>query len=183
MKIIRLCDIFIAFLYSGLILLGGGYVILPILQSELTEKRQWITSEELTDYYALSQSLPGLISINLAILIGYKLRGVKGAISGVIGITFFAFWAIIFLSSLISKFTTNIYIQGAFWAISIAVVVLIISATREMWSKSVNDKTTFFIFLTALGVMLFTQISPVYIIIASIFIGILLKSLLKDEVE
>lgn len=169
---VRLKDIFLSFLYSGLIMLGGGYVILPILQSELVEKRKWITSEELTDYYAISQSLPGLIAINMSILIGYKLRGKWGALAGVCGITFFAFWAIVLLASVISKFTNNVYVQGAFWGIEIAVVVLIISAVREMWGKSVRDIETFAIYLVALVVMLFTKISPAYIIVASILFGI-----------
>ena len=64
-KRVSLAEIFFAFLYSGLILLGGGYIILPILQSELVEKRNWLTADELMDYYAVSQSLPGLIAINI----------------------------------------------------------------------------------------------------------------------
>lgn len=181
MKKVSLANIFLSFLYSGLILLGGGYVILPILQSEIVEKRSWITPEELVDYYALSQSLPGLISINLAVLVGYKLRGIRGALSAILGITFFAFWAIVVLSSVITVFTTNNFVQGAFWGISIAVVILIISAVREMWVKSVCSAETFIIFAVALAIMLFTKISPVYIIIASIIIGIISKSLAKES--
>ncbi len=176
MQKIKLIDIFVAFLYSGLILLGGGYVILPILQEELVKKRNWISNDELTDYYAISQSLPGLISINIAILTGYKLRGKSGAVVGVFGITFFAFWMIVALSSVITKYTFNPYVQGAFWAIEIAVVILIISAIREMWEKSVKDLSTFVIFFLTLVIMLTTKISPAYIIIASVFIGIGYKS-------
>lgn len=181
---VKLKDIFISFLYSGLILLGGGYVILPILQSEIVEKRQWLSQEELVDYYAISQSLPGLIAINMSILIGYKLRGKWGALSGVIGITFFAFWTIVLLASVISRFTSNIYVQGAFWGIEIAVVVLIISAIREMWSKSVKNYETLIIYIIALVIMLFTKISPAYIIIGAIIFGILYKGLInKKEAE
>lgn len=178
---IKLKDIFLAFLYSGLILLGGGYVILPILQTELVQKRSWLSGDELTDYYAISQSLPGLISINIAILTGYRLRGVPGAISGVLGITFFAFWAIVLLSSLIAKYSSNSYIQGAFWAIAIAVVILIISAVREMWEKSVKDISTFVVYFISLCIMLILKISPVYIIIASIFAGIVYKSIMREK--
>ena len=180
---VKIADIFLAFLYSGLILLGGGYVILPILHSELVNKREWLTSEELTDYYAVSQSLPGLIAINMSILIGYKLRGKSGAIAGVCGITFFAFWAIVLLASVISRFTANPFVQGAFWGIEIAVVVLIISAIREMWSKSVNSFDTVLVYLVVLSVMLFTKISPAFIIIASILFGILYKGLRKGREE
>lgn len=175
MSKIRLIDIFTAFLYSGLILLGGGYIILPILQTELCDKRKWLTSEELTDYYAVSQSLPGLIAINMSVLVGYKLRGKSGAITGVIGVTFFAFWAIVLLASVISRFAENSYVQGAFWGIEIAVVILIISAVREMWSKAIKDKGGIIIFMVSLLVMCLTNISPACIIIGSVFTGILWK--------
>ena len=176
-KKISIIDIFIAFLKSGTILLGGGYIILPILQSELVKKRMWLSEEELTDYYAISQSLPGLISINIAILTGYKLRGVLGAFSGVIGITFSAFWAIILLSSILAQFTSNTYVQSAFWGIGIAVVVLIISAVREMWDKSVTNIKTFILYLIALTIMLITKISPAYVIIGAIILGIGYKTI------
>ena len=175
MRQIKLYEIFIAFLYSGLILLGGGYIILPILQSELVEKRNWLTSEELTDYYAVSQSLPGLIAINISILVGYKLKGKLGALAGVLGITFFAFWAIVLLASVISKLTGNPYVQGAFWGIEIAVVILIISAVREMWSKAIKDNGALILFFIALGAMILTNISPAFIIIVSVFTGIFWK--------
>ena len=167
--------IFLVFLKVGTMMLGGGYVVLPILQSELTEKRDWLTSDELTDYYAISQSLPGMIAINISILTGYKLLGKRGAISAVLGITFSAFWAIVLLSSIIAQFITNKYIQGIFWGIDIAVVVLIISAIREMWSKSVTDIKTVIAYLIVLDLMLFTKIPPAYIIIISAILGILYK--------
>ena len=176
---VSIIDIFSAFLYSGLILLGGGYIILPILQRELVDKRKWLSSAEVTDYYAISQSLPGLIAINMSILIGYKLRGKTGAFAGVIGITFFAFWAIVAFASVLAVFTSNTYVQGAFWGIGIAVVVLIISAVREMWVNSINDKAALLLFLMALVVMVCFEISPVWIIISSIFIGLGYNSALR----
>lgn len=181
MKKISISDIFLAFLYSGLILLGGGYIILPILQTELVEKRKWITEEELTDYYAVSQSLPGLIAINISIIVGYKLRGKRGAIAGVCGITFFAFWAIVMLASIIANYTSNRYVEGAFWGIEIAVVILIISAIREMWGKAIKDKGSLILFFIALGIMLATNISPAYIIISSILTGILWKLIERSK--
>ena len=181
MKKISISDIFLAFLYSGLILLGGGYIILPILQTELVEKRKWITDEELADYYAVSQSLPGLIAINISIIVGYKLRGKRGAIAGVCGITFFAFWAIVMLASIIANYTSNRYVEGAFWGIEIAVVILIISAIREMWGKAIKDKGGLILFFIALGIMLATNISPAYIIISSILTGILWKLIERSK--
>ena len=58
-------NIFSIFFKIGVILLGGGYVIIPIMQNELVEKRQWLSEDELCDYYCVSQCLPGIIAINM----------------------------------------------------------------------------------------------------------------------
>lgn len=180
-KKISLVNIFLTFLKIGIILLGGGYVILPILQSEIVEKKNWLTSEELIDYYAISQSLPGLIAINISIFVGYKVRGKFGAITAVTGLTFSAFWAIVIFSTILTKFATNSLVQGVFWGVEIAVIVLIISAVREMWDKAIKDKGGIVIYLIALLIMLFSKISPAYIIVASMFVGIGYKLILKKR--
>ena len=71
-------NIYKTFFKVGTLLLGGGYVILPLLQSELIEKRNWIDNEELCEFYALSQSIPGLIAANVSIFVGYKLKRTYG---------------------------------------------------------------------------------------------------------
>ena len=70
---IKLIDIYKIFFKIGAILLGGGYVIIPIMQNELVEKKKWLNEQELCDYYCVSQCLPGIIAINMSILVGYKL--------------------------------------------------------------------------------------------------------------
>ena len=180
---IRLRDLFFTFLKIGAILLGGGYVILPILQTEVVEKKKWITEDELTEYYALSQSLPGIIAINLSIFIGYKLKGKIGAIASICGLIFTAFWAIVGLSTLLSSLTDNSYVKGIFWGVEIAVLVLIISAIREMWGKAIKNNSQLIIYFIALITMLFTNIYPAYIIIGAIILGIVYKTILKYRGE
>ena len=64
---INLYNIFKTFFKVGTLLLGGGYVILPLLTNELVDKRKWITSEELCEFYAIGASLPGIIAANTAV--------------------------------------------------------------------------------------------------------------------
>ena len=70
---VSLKDLYIEFLLLGVQMLGGGYVLIPLMQKNLIEKRMWITQEELTDFYALSQSIPGIIAANISTFVGYKL--------------------------------------------------------------------------------------------------------------
>ena len=64
---------------------GGGYALFPILQKEIIEKRNWITNEELMDYYAIGQCTPGVIAVNTATFIGYKRKGNIGGILATLG--------------------------------------------------------------------------------------------------
>ena len=67
---ISLLKLYLIFLKIGAILLGGGYVILPILMNEFVEKRNLVSKDELVDYFALSQSLPGIIAANISMFVG-----------------------------------------------------------------------------------------------------------------
>ena len=73
-----LYQIFKTFFKVGTLLLGGGYVILPLLQAELVDKKKWITDDELCEFYALGQSIPGIIAANISLFVGYKLRRTMG---------------------------------------------------------------------------------------------------------
>ena len=85
-KKISLFNLYLIFVKIGAILLGGGYVILPIVTSEFVDKRNLISHDDLIDYFALSQSLPGIIAANISMFVGCKLRGKFGAIVAMSGV-------------------------------------------------------------------------------------------------
>ncbi len=174
-----LYNIYKTFFKVGTMLLGGGYVILPLLQSELIEKKSWINNEELTEFYALSQSIPGLIAANVSIFVGYKIRKILGAISAISGLITPAFLAIVLLAKILESIINIKFVQGIFWGVGIGVLVLIYLAIKEIWSKSVKDKYTFAIFFTVFLLSLCFKISPAILVILSIFAGIILQ-IIKD---
>lgn len=176
-------NIFKIFFKIGTLLLGGGYVILPLLTSELTDKKQWISSEELTQYYALSSSLPGVIAINTSIFAGRKLAGRKGAIAAVCGIVLPSFLAIVLLATALSKIADYKIIQNLFWGVGIGVVTLIFLAIGEMWHKCVYDKFSVFIYIVCLVFALFLRISPIWIVIFAIFAGIIYQRIFIRKEE
>ena len=169
----NLYQIFISFFKIGTILLGGGYVILPLLQSEFVEKRGWLTHDELIEYYSISTSLPGVIAINTAVLTGNKLMGISGAITATCAIIMPAFLAIILLASILKEIVDKPPIQSIFWGIGIAVITLLYLAIKEMWKKSVNDKFSYAIYVICFLAALFFKIPPAIIIIGAIICGIL----------
>ena len=75
-------QLFITFARIGLFTIGGGYAMLPMMQSELVERHGWATEQEMMDYYALAQCTPGAIAVNVSTFIGYKIAGVLGGHAG-----------------------------------------------------------------------------------------------------
>lgn len=169
--------LFLIFAKVGAILLGGGYVILPILMSEFVEKRKLVEHDDLINYFALSQSLPGIIAANISMFIGYKLRGKFGAVIAMLGIIFVPFWCIVFLASILGILVGNPYFQGAFWGVGIAVIALIMLTVREMWQKSNRDKYFYIIFLLSLVTLIFVGLSPIKTILIFAILGVLFKRL------
>ena len=172
--------IFKTFFKVGTLLLGGGYVILPLLQSELVEKKGWIDSDGLCEYYALGQSVPGIIAANMSIFVGYKLRGQIGALAAVLGIVTPAFLAIILIASLMEEIVHFTIIKNLFWGVGIGVIILLFLATKEMWSKSIVDKFTCIVFLSAFIMSTCLNISPAIIILLAIIAGITYRKINSD---
>ena len=140
--------IFKTFFKVGTLLLGGGYVILPLLQSELVDKKGWIDSDGLCEYYALGQSVPGIIAANMSIFL---------------------------IASILEEIVHLSFIQSIFWGVGIGVIILLYLATKEMWNKSVVDKFTCVIFFAAFILSACFKVSPAIIIIASILAGIIYR--------
>lgn len=110
----NLAKMFLSFLKIGALLLGGGYVIVPLLKNELLEKNNWVTEEEIIDYYALGQCVPGIIAVNTTLFIGYKLRGKIGALIAFMGLILPPFLAIIFLANVLLFVSQNPLAESVF---------------------------------------------------------------------
>lgn len=177
-----LFKLFLIYVKIGAILLGGGYVILPIMTNEFVDKRNLVSHDDLIDYFALAQSLPGIIAANMSMFIGYKLRGKWGALVAMIGVTFIPFWTIVLLASVLGALTQNSYVVGALWGVGISVIALIMLTVREMWNKSTKNIFFYTIFFLTLISLLIFKLSPIQSILLFTLIGVGFKRLnLKKE--
>jgi chromate transporter len=177
MQKISLFKLFLIFVKIGAILLGGGYVILPILINEFVERRNLISQDELLNYFALSQSLPGIIAANISMFVGYKLQGKRGALIAVLGIITVPFLIIASLASIIENLTENIYIRGVFWGVGVAVIALIMLTVKEMWQKANKNLYFYIIFIASLFSLILLDFSPIKTILIFIIIGVIYKRL------
>lgn len=176
---IKLFDIFYAFLKIGIVLVGGGYVILPLLNSEIVEKKKWMSYDEILDKFCISQCLPGIIVANTALFVGYKLRGVAGAIAAIVGVTISAFVIIISVANILSVIFHNKVVNNIFDYVNLSVIVLILVTLKDMFPKCIVDKTTSFLFLVCLYLILGLKISPFLVIFASIILGFMISLIKK----
>ncbi|MCQ2738851.1 MAG: chromate transporter [bacterium] len=179
MQNVSLLKLYLIFLKIGAILLGGGYVILPIIKSELAEKRELLTQEELIDYYAISQAMPGIVAANISIFAGYKLRGKFGAVVAMLGVITVPFIIIALISGIFDIFINNPFVVGMMKGVGVAVVLLIMLSVSEIFQTSKKDLYFFLIFILSLISLFLLKLSPVQTILLCLFIGLLYQKFFK----
>ena len=170
-------DMFVTFAKVGVMTFGGGYAMLPILQREVVENKNWATEEELMDYFAIGQCTPGIIAVNTATFIGQKYKGVLGGIVATLGVAFPSIVIISLLAGVIEAFSHIVWVQNAFGGIRVCVCVLIFNAVIKLYKKAVVDKFTFLIFLVVPLGCCFSPLSPIGFGIGAAFMAILIKAL------
>lgn len=165
----------VIFARIGAVTFGGGYAMLPILQRELVEKRNWVTDEDLMDYYAIGQCTPGIIAVNTATFVGMQRKGIWGAIFATVGIVLPSLVIISVLAAFISNFAEISFVRNAFAGIRVCVCVLVGNAVVKLWKKSVVDLPTLLLFLVIFLLGIFTDISPVVFVLLAGLAGIALQ--------
>ena len=167
---------FFTFARIGGFTFGGGYAMLPMLQKEVVEKYKWATSDELLDYYAIGQCTPGVIAVNAATFIGYKIKGIPGAIFATLGVVTPSIIIIGIIAAFISNFRDYEVVQWAFSGIRAAVVALILSAIVKLGKKSLVDIFTVIIFLVVAVLSFVTDLSPVVFVVSAAVCGLVIKT-------
>lgn len=164
-------EVFITFFKIGLFTFGGGYVMLGIIERDLTEKKQWISKEEMLNLLAIAESTPGPLAINAATFIGYKRAKVLGSFLATLGVVLPSFIIILLISLFLKEFD-NIYIQGFLKGIQAGVGVLIFQAAWRLSKPIEKSYFNIIIFFIALIIAMFTNFSLVYLILILIAFGI-----------
>lgn len=119
-------QLFMTFMKIGTFTFGGGWAMIPIIEREVVDKHKWIDREEFLDELAVAQSLPGILAVNIAVLIGNKLRGVKGSITAALGTILPSFAIILAIAIFFVHIYDNPTVESIFKGIRPAVVALIV---------------------------------------------------------
>ncbi|MBQ1667693.1 MAG: chromate transporter [Prevotella sp.] len=171
---------FKTFFKIGAFTLGGGYAMIPIIQSEVVDKHKWIDKEEFLDLIAIAQSCPGVFAINISTFIGYKMRKEKGAICSALGTALPSFMIILLIAMCFHRFMDIPWIAAMFNGIRPAVVALIAVPTFNL-AKSANI-TLANCWIPILSALLIwaMHVNPIFVIIAAGVGGYIYGKFLKD---
>lgn len=169
-------DLFLTFARIGGLTFGGGYAMLPMLQKEVVEKREWATDEELMDYYAIGQCTPGIIAVNTATFIGNKVKGAFGGIVATLGVVFPSLVIITIIAAFINNFADLPAVKNAFAGIRVCVFVLILNAVIKLLKSAVVDVLTGIICACVCLLSVFVDITPIVFVLAAAIVGIIIQS-------
>ncbi|MDR3255576.1 MAG: chromate transporter [Synergistaceae bacterium] len=170
----ELTTIFFTFFKIGLFTFGGGYAILPILQKDVEQKLHWSTGGEILDYYAISQSLPGIIAVNISMFIGHARRKFPGLVAAALGIVAPSIIVILIIALFIENILHYEAVAHAFNGIRVAVAALVLDASVNMWENSVKDRACALIFLVSMLVFAFADVTPILPVVAGAVSGIII---------
>ena len=123
---IRLLTVFASFLKIGAFTFGGGYAMIPLIEREVIDRRRWIERKEFLDLLTLAQSVPGPISLNTAVFVGYRCRRLPGALAALAGTILPSFAIILLVALFFADIRSNAVVDAAFKGMRPAVVALII---------------------------------------------------------
>jgi chromate transporter len=160
------------FLKIGSLMIGGGYSMLPLLIRELVERNRIITEDELTDYMAVAQCTPGVIAVNTATFVGYKVRKLIGSIIATLGVITVPMVLITLIAAVLKPLMQYEIVGHIFAGIRLAVCALITASVYKLFKKSVTNITTFALFLLAFLFVAVGGVSPVFIVLGAAIVGL-----------
>ena len=168
----QLIDLFVSFFKIGLFTFGGGYAMLPMLQREIVEKHKWATEDDVLDYYAIGQCTPGIIAVNTATFVGVKLAGALGGAVSTVAVVCPSLIIITIISTILRNFAEYAVVQHAFAGIRVAVAALVVVSVVKLFKKGVKDVLGYVIFAASLLLVFFLDVSPIWVVLAAIAIGV-----------
>ena len=167
----------------GLFTLGGGYAIIPMINKEVVQKYHWAENEEILDYYAVGQSLPGIIAVNTAVFVGYKISGVPGAIVSAMGAISPSIVLITIVAAVLSGFQDIPVVNHALNGIQIGVCVLMAATIIQLCKGSIKDIAGIVICLAAFALSYFAGVPIALLVVLSAIVGIVLKTISEKRKE
>lgn len=169
-----LWNLYAAFFRIGGLTFGGGLTMLPMLKYELAEKNELVTEEELLDYYAVGQCTPGIIAVNVSTFVGYKKKGIPGAIFSTMGMISPSLIIVSILAFFLEQFMSNQIVAHAVGGIKVVVCALMLQTVITMAKKNLVSTVCYVVAILAFLLAVFTPIPTVLLVLVAGIVGIIM---------
>jgi len=170
MVLLKLCWLLIVI---NALTIGGGFVMLPMLQKEFVEKNHWLTNQEFLDAIAIGQLTPGPLTVMNAV-IGYKISGLVGAVLAMVS----SYLPCIIIVTIVAKYyydyRESIIVQSSFKGIKPVVIGLLSAVAISLGNTALVDPLTFGIAIISFAVIAFTKTDPTFLILGAGILGALI---------
>ena len=173
-------QLFTIFFKIGAFTVGGGYAMIPLIEAEIVTKKGWVAKEDFLDLLAIAQSAPGVFAVNIAIFIGYRLRGVRGCIVTALGAILPSFLIILCIALFFLRFKENPTVEAIFKGIRPAVVALIAAPTFNLAKAAKINRYTIWIPIISALLIWLLGFSPIWIILLAGIGGYVWKLKIKN---
>lgn len=167
-----LIRMFFEFFIIGLVTLGGGQAMLPILQHSLVTQLHWITQEEFLYFVSVAEVTPGPVALNMATFIGYKINGVIGSIVATLGVIAPSFLIILAVAHFEKKFKENVIYKRFMLGVKPVIIALLINAFYLIIQHSFSTPVYYLMALAGLFIFTLYNKSPVLILLIAGLTGI-----------
>lgn len=175
----ELIRLFFAFARIGLFTFGGGYAMLPMLRREVVNKHKWLDDEELLNVFAIGQSTPGIIAINVATFVGTRQKGFAGAVFATLGMVLPSLIIITAIAAGFTEIKDNLYAQKAFAGIRCAVAGLLVIIVSNLIKKATNDYFGYALIALSFCSVVFLKIPAIAVIISGGVLGLIYYTLVR----
>ena len=165
--------LFATFCKIGTFTIGGGYAMIPIMERELVDKLRCLTREDFLDMMSVAQALPGVFAVNMATSVGFSLRGRKGAAAAIAGTVTVPIVAIVLLAMFFRHFRDNAVVERIFKGVRPVVVALIAAPVVRLARTAQVGWRNVWIPVTAALLIWLLGVSPIWIVIATLLLGLL----------
>lgn len=170
MKSLKL-ELFCTFLKIGAFTFGGGYAMIPLIEKEIVEEKNWMNEEDITEIVVVAESTPGPIAVNAATMVGTKVAGFWGAVAATFGVVLPSFLIILLISTVLHQFESLQIVKDAFWGIRIAVLALICKAFWSMLKQCQKNWFSYVLMILAFSLVIWLHVNSILIIVAAAVLG------------
>ena len=177
-----LLKLFTTFFRIGLFTFGGGYAMIPLLERDVVQRNSWVSPDEFTDLLARAQSAPGVFAVNMAVFVGYRTRGVTGAVSAAFGCALPSVVIILLIALFFRQFRHIAVVNNIFMGLRPVVVALIAVPVFNVAKSARIGWATLWIPVLSALLIVFAGVSPIYVIIVAGIAGFVYGKVGRNKV-